>query len=640
MINGKKLIALCTSRVYDPQIHGYIVRLNELLKRDGFALLIFAINSDIYWEEDRPASERYVFDLIPYNFIDAVIIMDEKIKSQKIARKIIGRAQEYEVPVVIADGRYDGASCINYDYEAGFEKVVRHIIEDHRIKDVHMMAGHPNNKFSDSRIAVFKKVLSENGIRFDRNMISYGHFWADPCRVATRALVSRGRLPKAIICANDIMAITVTEILNEEGYRVPEDVIVSGFDGYDEIYFTSPKITTASCDILKLAEVTAQTVVKAIDTGELYDELITPKFIANESCGCPEHSEHPEMLRDWFKESFARNNDDNRVLQLISASMQTSNSPGEMVLPLRSYKTDNLLVVVDRKCFDEEANYFTDTGNTDSPKELIMIYDADYPEQYNTDTLDIKCDNEFSEDVLSPSVRNRLLELTESGYPLIFNSLDYMNRPFGFVCYYFRDYFISNYTNTMGATNAISIGVGGYVGIQYQRMILYKMDEMYRHDPLTGLFNRIGFQNEFKKLRKHPRHYKKTVTVIMSDLDGLKFINDNFGHAEGDRAIIAVAEALFKAVPDNSLSTRFGGDEMFSVIFGECDAGRIMEDIDRYLAEYNREYDLPYEVATSSGFMTAVLDDGFDIAQAIKSADEQMYRAKNHKYGERGRSDQ
>ena len=70
MINGKKLIALCTSRVYDPQIHGYIVRLNELLKRDGFAMLIFAINSDIYWEEDRPASERYVFDLIPYNFIE------------------------------------------------------------------------------------------------------------------------------------------------------------------------------------------------------------------------------------------------------------------------------------------------------------------------------------------------------------------------------------------------------------------------------------------------------------------------------------------------------------------------------------------------------------------------------------------
>lgn len=637
MINGKKLIALCTSRVYDPQIHGYIVRLNELIKREGYSLLVFAINSDIYWEEDRQASERYVFDLIPYSFIDAVIIMDEKIKSHKIAKKIIGHAQEYSVPVVIADGRYDGVSCINYDYEDGFEKVVRHIIEDHGIKSVHMMAGHPNNKFSDSRIAVFKKVLSENGIRFDRSMVSYGHFWTDPCRVATRALMSRGKLPKAIVCANDIMAITVTEMLAEEGYKVPDDVIVSGFDGYDEIYFNSPKITTASCDILKLADVTAQTVLKVLSEGGCYDEMISPTFIANESCGCPEHSEHPEMLRDWFKESFARNNDDNRVLQLITASMQTSNSPGEMVLPLRSYKTDDLLVVVDRKCFDEETNYFTDTVKEDRPRELVMIYDADYPEQYNTDTLDITAEHEFTEDVLSPSVRNRILELAENGYPLIFNSLDYMNRSFGFVCYYYRNYYIANYTNTMGVTNAISIGVGGYVGIQYQRMILYKMDEMYRHDPLTGLYNRIGFQNEFKKLRKHPKNYRKTVTVIMSDLDGLKYINDNFGHAEGDKAIAAVADALFRAVPEASLSTRFGGDEVFSVVFGECDPEKIMADIDIYLKDYNQDSDIPYEVATSSGYMTAVLDDSFDIAQAIRTADEQMYNCKNRKYEERGR---
>ena len=638
MINGRKLIALCTSRVYDPQIHGYIVRLNELLKKEGYSILIFAINSDIYWEEDRQATERYVFDLIPYSSIDAVIIMDEKIKSHKIARKIIGHSQEYDIPVVIADGRYEGVSCINYDYEAGFEKVVRHVIEHHGIRDVHMMAGHPNNKFSDSRIAVFKKVLSENGIRFDRNMVSYGHFWADPCRVATRALLSRGVMPKAIICANDIMAITVTEMLTEEGYRVPEDVIVSGFDGYDEIYFTSPKITTASCDILALADVTAETVLKTVATGECCDEIITPTFIANESCGCPEHSEHPQILRDWFKESFARNNDDNRVLQLITTSMQISGSPGELVLPLRSYKTDNLLAVVDRKLFTEGVNYFTEEVPEDETKEPVIIYDSDYPEQYNTDSLDISGDFEFSEDVLSPSVRNRILELTESGYPLIFNSLDYMNRPFGFVCYFYRNYLISNYTNTMGVTNAISIGIGGYVNIQYQRMLLYKMDEMYRHDPLTGLYNRIGFQNEFKKLRKHPKNYKKTVTVIMSDLDGLKYINDNFGHAEGDSAIAAVAKALFKAVPDNSLSTRFGGDEVFSVIFGECDPDKIMRDIDRCLAEYNLESDKPYEVATSSGFMTTVLDDGFDIAQAIKIADDQMYKSKNRKYEERNKN--
>ncbi|MBR1797491.1 MAG: GGDEF domain-containing protein [Clostridiales bacterium] len=634
---SNKLIALCTSRVYDPQIHGFINRFNELVKAAGFSVLIFTINSDIYWEEDRQATEKYVFDLIPYKDIDAIVIMDEKIKSHKIANKIISKASSYDLPVVIADGHYEGCSCINYDYEKGFEQVVRHIIEHHHIKRPHMMAGHRNNEFSDNRIRVFKKVIEENGIPFDDSMISYGDFWADPCRVATRELLDRDEpLPEAIICGNDIMAITVSEMLINEGYKIPEDVLISGFDGYDEIYFTEPKITTASCDILDLANVTAQTLFETLDTGKVTDAVITPSFQANESCGCPEHNEHPSILRNWFKESFSRLNDDNRVLQFITSSMQTSLTPGELASHLESYKTNNTLIAVDRKCFEEDINYFTDDNIPNELKDFVLIYDTDHPENYKDGTLDIttKYENQ-TEDVLTSSVRQRILELTDSGYPLIFNALDFMNRPIGFVCYFFRDYLISNYTNTMGVTNAISTGIGGYINIRYQRTLLSKMDEMYRHDALTGLYNRIGFQNDLKRLRKLPEYYNKPVTVIMSDLDGLKFINDNYGHAEGDSSIHTVADALFNSVPSPSLSTRFGGDEVFSVVFGECDADAIIKNIDAYLDEYNRTSGKPYKVSTSSGYVISVLDDSFDISHAIKDADEQMYIIKNRKHLDR-----
>ncbi len=636
MINGKRLVALCTSRVYDPQIHGYIVRLNERLKAEGYALLVFAINSDIYWEEDRQATEKYVFNLIPYKYVDAVVIMDEKIKSHKISRKIIAESAKNDVPVVIADGRYDGVSCINYDYESGFEKVVRHVIEYHKVKRPHIMAGHVGNDFSDRRIGVFKKVLSENGIAFDDSMVSHGDFWADPCRVAMRAIIAREVLPDAIVCANDVMAITVSEMLTEAGYKVPDDVIVTGFDGYDEIYFTTPKITTASCDILTLAECTADTVFKAINTGEHYNETIEATFVVNESCGCSEHTEHPVILRDWFKESFARNNDDNRVLQLIASSMQMSVNPGELVSHLESYKTDDILVVIDRKCFEEDINYFTDEDTVDGDKDFILIYDSDHASQYKEGFWYVSDEViKHSEDVLTHSVRDRILELTENGYPLIFNALDFMNRPFGFVCFYFKDYHISNYTNTMGVTNALSIGVGGYVNIRYQAVLLHKMDEMYRHDPLTGLYNRIGFLNDFKKLRTKPAYYNKTVTVIMSDLDGLKYINDNFGHADGDSSIVAVADALHSSVPANSISTRFGGDEVFSVIFGECDPEAIIRSVDDFLVEYNNKAKKPYKVATSCGYITSVLNEDFDITKAIRVADEEMYKIKNQKYKSR-----
>ncbi len=633
MINGKRLIALCTSRIYDPQIHGYIVKLNERLRAENYSLLIFAINSDIYWEEDRQATEKYVFDLIPYQFIDAVVIMDEKIKSHRIAEKIIDNALRNDLPVVIADGHYDKVSCINYDYEAGFEKVVRHVIEQHKVRRPHIMAGHPDNEFSNNRIKVFKKIIEENGIEFNDSMLSYGYFWSDPCRIATKKLLEQDELPEAIICANDVMAITVSEMLSEAGYKIPDDVIISGFDGYDEIYFTSPKITTASCDIILLADATADVLIESISDGKIHNRKIEPVFLANESCGCPEHTEHPRMLRDWFKESFSRHNDDNRVLQQITSSMQISNTPGELVSYLESYKTDSLLVVVDRKCFDQDINYFTSEDIDNSTKEFVQIYDSDYPERYKPDVFDIPPKSEdYSEDILSSAFRDRILELTENGYPLIFNSLDFMNRSYGFACYFYRDYFISNYSNTMNVTNAISIGIGGYINTQYQRMLLYKMDEMYRHDALTGLLNRTGFLNAYNRINEKHKYLNQPVTIIMSDLDGLKYINDNFGHAAGDNAIVAVAKALHNAVPETSLSTRFGGDEVFTVVFGDCNPDQIIEDINEYLIEYNKKANKPYTVSTSSGYYTTVIDKDFDVTLAVKQADEKMYDAKTRKY--------
>lgn len=634
MINGRRLIALCTSRVYEPSTHGYIVRLNELLKDEGYSLLIFTINSDIYWEEDRQATEKYVFDLLPYRYIDAVVIMDEKIKSHKIAGKLIREAHSHNLPVVVADGHYDGCSCLSYDYDEGFEKVVRHVIEFHKVKHPHFMAGHDGNEFSEKRIEVFRKVLSDNGMEFNRkSMVSHGDFWADPCRAATEVLVERGDMPDAIICANDIMAITVTEVLNKAGYQVPQDVIVTGFDGYDEIYFTTPKITTATCDIIKMATATVDLLMDALKGEAPKNALIEPTFQPNQSCGCPEHTEQPAILRNRFRESFARLNDDNRVLTLITSSMQMSKTPGELVAHLDSYKMVDSLTVVDRRCFEKDINYFTDKNILNSKKEFVMIYDSENPDRYKEGTLDLSSrEGELFEDVMAPSVCSRILELTKSGYPLIFNSLVFMDRPFGFICFHFRDYLISNYTNTLGVTNAISIGIGGYINIRYQRTLLKEMDEMYRHDALTGLFNRIGFQNQLKQLRSDPDYENIPVTVLMSDLDGLKYINDTFGHAEGDSAIYQVAYSLSKSVPESSLSTRFGGDEVFSIVFGECDADGIIKKINETLDTYNETSGKPYKVATSCGYTKMVLDKNFDIAKAIKEADEAMYAVKNRKY--------
>ena len=92
MFGDWKIAALCTSRVYDLQVHGFIAALNEQLQKKGFVLWVYALNEDLYWEEDKYPAEASVFGYIPYEYVDVVIIMDEKIKSRKVVQRVIDKA--------------------------------------------------------------------------------------------------------------------------------------------------------------------------------------------------------------------------------------------------------------------------------------------------------------------------------------------------------------------------------------------------------------------------------------------------------------------------------------------------------------------------------------------------------------------
>ena len=626
MVNGKKIIALCTSRIYDPQIHEFVETLNEKLRSVDCHMLIFTINSDIYWEKNYLSSETYVFSIMPYETLDCIVIMDEKIKSHEVSNRIINKAAGYNIPVIIVDGHYEGTTQINFDYEAGFEKVVRHIIEDHKVKKPHMLAGIPGNIFSDKRIDIFKKVLAENDIPYNDSMLSYGEFWADPAKAAINKLLDTGDIPDAIISANDIMAVNACNVLIKRGYRVPEDILVSGFDGYDEIFFTEPKITTSNCDVGLLAEATGETVIKIISGQDYEDKLIEPQFIANESCGCPTCIGKPHKLLSRFNDSFYRHQDDIRILHNVTSAMQMSPTPIEMAKNIESNKTQDLLCVVDKECFNREIDYFqtdNDPGN-DPPKPvahrkaLRLIFDSDH-----VDTIE--------DYFLSPNYDTEIINLLDDGYPIIFNTIDYMNKPFGFICYHFKDYVITDYSRAASITNAISMGIGNFINLQFQQALMEQMEEMYKRDALTGLYNRNGFNRAFAEFMSSDEVIGRSVTLLMSDLDGLKYINDHFGHAEGDHVISLVATALVDACPDNAFCARFGGDEVFAVIPGEVDSDRVIKRINSILDNYNNSSGKDYSVATSCGAYTTTLSRSFNVLDALKIADEKMYEIKDAK---------
>jgi diguanylate cyclase (GGDEF)-like protein len=153
-------------------------------------------------------------------------------------------------------------------------------------------------------------------------------------------------------------------------------------------------------------------------------------------------------------------------------------------------------------------------------------------------------------------------------------------------------------------------------------------------DDLTGLYNRRGFLALAEQQTRVANRDKKPMLMISVDLDGLKGINDTFGHKAGDGAIVETAQVLRESFRDPDLVARMGGDE-FAILLTGGEAEFDGEELDRRLREavgkHNRRNDRPYGISLSAGFAhcDAAGTDTFE--EWLHRADTMMYEQKRRK---------
>ena len=617
MLNGYKVIALCLSAIQDASSISFITELNDKLNKHGYRIFIYHMSTDMAWSDTIKDSETLVFDLIDYSIVDTVVIMDEKIKSRTVTEHIISGAKAAGVPIIVVDGQCDGCTSVRFDYRTGFEEIVRHVMEVHRPRKLHFMAGSRGNPFSEERLGIFAMILKEYGIAFDsERMVSYGDFWARPTIKAAQRLIDSRDMPQAIICANDIMAINVAALLKKNGYRVPEDVIITGFDGIEEIHLTEPRITTSFCDFRELAGTVADLIQKGTPEGEYY---ALPRLMISESCGCA-YSSKIDILDDFsqLNSRFYRYQDDNHVLTQIAEDMQGCRHIEEVPAMMGHRVMNHMCCFLNQWCTDDSVDPMTihQDGFDD---EMYILYNAEAPKPF----VPMK----FARRDIMP----KLDELLERKHPLIFMELDFMNVTFGYACFCYKSCDNTDYTKIPQIVAAVDMGIGGLLNKRYQNYLTGQIEHIYIHDSLTGLYNRLGFNREFEKLMKRVWEKEGNVTVVLADLDGLKGINDNYGHAAGDNAIHTVAKALQNSCPEDALCVRFGGDEMLAVMEGDYAIGAIREKMKNWLEEYNSRAGNPYTVSASLGMLVTSGNEELEFEDLLKSVDALMYQEKRRK---------
>ena len=189
--------------------------------------------------------------------------------------------------------------------------------------------------------------------------------------------------------------------------------------------------------------------------------------------------------------------------------------------------------------------------------------------------------------------------------------------------------------------------VMGHVGVQLGRVLerdrtrllleehAQRLSALSLRDELTGLYNRRGFMELARQQIRFVERNKRPVALIFVDLDGMKTINDNLGHEQGDRAIQETAQLLKKTFRASDIIARLGGDE-FVVLTIDTDAERadaVRQRTRAAVDDWNAQGVAPFQLSLSLG--TAQHENGETIEDLLTRADAEMYQQKRARPGSR-----
>lgn len=176
--------------------------------------------------------------------------------------------------------------------------------------------------------------------------------------------------------------------------------------------------------------------------------------------------------------------------------------------------------------------------------------------------------------------------------------------------------------------------IDGFIeDITERKKIQDKLHELSIIDELTGLYNRRGFFTLAEQQIKVATRLNQRITLIYADLDGMKQINDNYGHAEGDQALIDTANIFKLTFRASDIIARIGGDEFAALVLeNHEDAGITIENrFSDNLLSHNLNSDKPYPLSISLGVVRFEPDQARSLDKLLAQADKLMYEQKQQK---------
>lgn len=214
--------------------------------------------------------------------VDGAVILNETINELHIEA-----FKRVEMPVVFLDREEEGGTVTSVviDNSDGVRKATQYLLKLGNMK-IGYIHGNRSNYDENMRYEGYIKALESNGLSVENEYEIQGYFSEQGAYSAIRAYISSGKkLPEAFVVANDQMAIGCIEGLRDEGYEVPRDISIIGFDNIEKTEYYTPAITTIDSSAKEIGKVAVKNLIKIINKGEpVKSEKITTQLIVRDSC--------------------------------------------------------------------------------------------------------------------------------------------------------------------------------------------------------------------------------------------------------------------------------------------------------------------------------------------------------------------
>ena len=629
MLNGRKTIGIILFDITGYYQQQLVHTLSKTASKHGYNLLTFSAFT-IYGSDTKNAAGEYnILHLIPYEQLDALIVCHDTFNSNEAVEELWKLVTERcQAPIISIRKKVNGCYNILVEDTDAIPAFVRHFHDVHHFDRIAFMSGPYNHPDAIFRLEKYKEAMAELGLDCPEEYIFEGNFWKDCALDASKHFMSLKKRPQAIVCANDYMALSLCKELTLQGYSVPQDIAISGFDDVRDARANVPPLTTCYVSVSDMAKKAMETIDTLLNGKEAPACTFVPtKIIIRNSCGCESSTMKDlslsRMYEVEFMEQLINQNAHNTFVSISLENMTSAEDIGDYLRleDVPGIARDFYL------CPGIHGN-----GAYPQVKKKAPGFAKRSHSIYSLRDLNPIATSSFETKKLLPPEAIR-----EEPMAVFFFPIHYLEYNFGYVAATSngeeaQDTLFHSWLSLIGNTLENS-----RIRAKNQAL-LEKLNMLYHEDFLTKLYNRRGFEQfseeEFSEAKKHNI---KTMTLSI-DMDNLKYINDVYGHSHGDLALQTIADAMRQACSGCEICARIGGDEfaVFGYDYSEDKAKQYTENFLQYLKDFNADSSLPYCVNASFGY--TISDPSLSISreQYMKASDDLLYqnkRKRKEKYG-------